>query len=293
MQTDNAEPLGKGHTPDPAESVALGIPQRKPAARPWFGIRAPVGEKRRLFLGVAGLITPLALWWFVVSLGVVEPRFLPHPADVALRGWTWATSENLLGDALISMSRVFGGFLLAVLLAVPLGVMSGAYRSVAAFLEPVNDFFRYMPTPAFIPLVMIWIGIGEMSKIAIIFLGTFFQMLVMISDNVRQVPMMQIEAAQTMGAKPREVIQHVLLPSALPAMTDTLRVTMGWAWTYLVVAELVASNSGLGFQIMRAQRFFQTDKIFMGIVVIGLLGILLDQGARFLQRRLMPWYSAK
>lgn len=262
-------------------------------ATPWFAIRLPVTKLRRLALGVAGMLTPLALWWGIAALGVVETRFLPPPVDVALRGWTWAVSENLFSDAMISMYRVFGGFLLAVLLAVPLGVLSGAYRSVAAFIEPVNDFFRYMPTPAFIPLVMIWVGIGEMSKITIIFLGTFFQMMVMISDNVRQVPMMQIEAAQTMGARPREVIRHVLLPAALPGMTDTLRVTMGWAWTYLVVAELVASSSGLGFQIMRAQRFFQTDKIFMGILIIGLLGILLDQAARLAQRRLMPWSFAR
>jgi len=261
--------------------------------RLWLVVRQPISPASYWFLALAGLATPFVIWSLVAASGLVGPRFLPAPLDVALRGWDWLGTGGLLTDALISIFRVFSGFLLAVALAVPLGVLIGTFRPFEAFFEPVNDFFRYMPTPAFIPLVMIWIGIGEGAKIAIIFLGTFFQMVVMIADNVRQVPMAQIEAAQTMGAARRELISQVLVPSALPAMSDTLRITMGWAWTYLVVAELIASSSGLGFQIMRAQRFMQTDKIFMGILVIGLLGIALDQLARFAQRRLFPWWSRK
>ncbi|MPM04516.1 NitT/TauT family transport system permease protein [Rhodobacter sp. 140A] len=268
-------------------------PEGKAPGRAWLVVRQPIGPASYWLLALAGLATPFVIWTLVASTGLVGPRFLPAPMDVALRGWDWLGNGGLAGDALISIFRVFSGFLLAVLLAVPLGVLIGTFRPFEAFFEPVNDFFRYMPTPAFIPLVMIWIGIGEGAKITIIFLGTFFQMVVMIADNVRQVPLAQIEAAQTMGAARRELISQVLVPSALPAMSDTLRVTMGWAWTYLVVAELIASSSGLGFQIMRAQRFMQTDKIFMGILVIGLLGIAFDQIARFAQRRLFPWWSRK
>jgi NitT/TauT family transport system permease protein len=133
------------------------------------------------------------------------------------------------------------------------------------------------------------VGIDESSKIAIIFIGTFFQMVLMVAEDVRRVPAAQIEAAQTMGATRGEIIQLVLLQSAKPALVDTMRVTMGWAWTYLVVAELVAANSGLGYAILKAQRFLQTDKIFAGIIIIGLIGLLLDQLFRALHRKAFPW----
>jgi NitT/TauT family transport system permease protein len=146
-----------------------------------------------------------------------------------------------------------------------------------------------MPAVAFIPLVMLWLGIGESAKISIIFIGTFFQMVLMVADNVRLVPLAQIEAALTMGATRYEMIRLVLAQSARPAILDTLRITMGWAWTYLVVAELVAANSGLGYAILRAQRFLNTDTIFAGIILIGLIGLLMAQCFRWLHRRLYPW----
>jgi len=150
-----------------------------------------------------------------------------------------------------------------------------------------------MPAVAFIPLVMLWIGIDEGSKVAIIFIGTFFQMVLMVAEDVRRVPAAQIEAAQTMGATRTEIIQLVLLPSAKPALVDTLRITMGWAWTYLVVAELVAANSGLGYAILKAQRFLQTDKIFAGIILIGLIGLVTDQLFRLIHRKAFPWMHKK
>lgn len=260
---------------------------------PLLQIRGPISRRAYLILAVAGVLTPLVAWWLAAAVQIVEPRFLPHPLAVAGRGASWLLEGDLVGDIRISVARVFGGFLLAAALAVPLGILIGTFRPIEAYLEPVNDFFRYMPTPAFIPLVMIWVGIDEGAKIAIIFLGTFFQVVLMVADNVRQVPQSQIEVAQTMGAKRIEIIRHVIVPSAMPAIADTLRVSLGWAWTYLVVAELVASSSGLGFQIMRAQRFLQTDKIFMGILIIGFLGILFDQIARFAHRRLFAWAQSK
>jgi NitT/TauT family transport system permease protein len=156
-------------------------------------------------------------------------------------------------------------------------------------LEPLTDFVRYMPAVAFVPLVMLWVGIDEGAKIAIIFLGTFFQMVLMVAEDVRRVPIAQIEAAQTMGATRSEILQKVIVPSAKPALLDTLRVTMGCAWTFLVVAELVAANSGLGFSILKAQRFLQTDKIFAGILLIGLIGLAIDQAFRFAHKRAFPW----
>jgi len=188
---------------------------------------------------------------------------------------------------------VVAGFALSAVIALPLGLLIGSFRSVQALLEPLTDFIRYMPAVAFIPLVMLWVGIDEASKIAIIFIGTFFQMVLMVAEDVRRVPSAQVEAAQTMGATRAELIEKVIFPSAKPALLDTLRITMGWAWTYLVVAELVAANSGLGYAVLRAQRFLQTDTIFAGIIVIGLIGLLTDQLFRWLHRRAFPWLYLK
>ncbi len=182
-----------------------------------------------------------------------------------------------------------GGFLASAVIALPIGLYIGTYRPVQAFLEPLTDFIRYMPAVAFIPLVMLWVGIDEGSKVLIIFIGTFFQMVLMVAEDVRRVPMAQIEAAQTMGANRAEIIKLVVLPSARPALLDTLRITCGWAWTYLVVAELVAANSGLGYAILKAQRYMQTDKIFAGILLIGVIGLLTDQAFRWLGRAAFPW----
>ena len=178
---------------------------------------------------------------------------------------------------------------LSAVIAIPLGLLIGSMRPVEALLEPLSDFIRYMPAVAFIPLVMLWIGIDESAKIAIIFVGTFFQMVLMTAEDVLRVPAAQIEAARTMGATRQELIEKVILPSARPALLDTLRITMGWAWTYLVVAELVAANSGLGYAILKAQRFLQTDKIFVGILLIGAIGLLFDQAFRLLHRHRFPW----
>lgn len=236
-----------------------------------------------------GLFVPFALWAMFSASGWVDPVFLPGPLSVLKRTIIWLFEDDLTADALISIYRVAAGFALSAALALPLGLLIGAYRPVEALLEPLTDFIRYMPAVAFIPLVMLWLGIGESAKISIIFIGTFFQMVLMVAENVRLVPMAQIEAALTMGATRFEMIRLVLAQSARPAMLDTLRITMGWAWTYLVVAELVAANSGLGYAILRAQRFLKTDTIFAGIILIGLIGLLMDQGFRWLHRRLYPW----
>jgi NitT/TauT family transport system permease protein len=241
-----------------------------------------------LFAGV-GLISPFLLWAALSASGWVDPIFLPGPLAVFKRLFIWLMEDDLLGDTAISMYRVSAGFVLSAVLALPLGLLIGAFRPVEALLEPLTDFVRYMPAVAFIPLVMLWFGIGESAKISIIFIGTFFQMVLMVAENVRLVPKAQIEAAQTMGADRYEMIRLVLLQSAKPAILDTLRITMGWAWTYLVVAELVASNSGLGYAILKAQRFLKTDTIFGGILLIGLIGLLMDQAFRWLHRRSFPW----
>jgi NitT/TauT family transport system permease protein len=258
-----------------------------------WSIRLAISRRSYGVLALVGLLVPLLAWALLSAYSGVSPVFLPGPGAVVTRIGSWAMDDDLMGDAFISTLRVVAGWALSALLAVPLGLLIGSWRAVQALLEPLTDFIRYMPAVAFIPLVMLWVGIDEGAKVAIIFIGTFFQMVLMVAEDVRRVPMAQIEAAQTMGATRREVLEKVILPSAKPALLDTLRVTMGWAWTYLVVAELVAANSGLGFAILKAQRFLQTDKIFAGILLIGFIGLAIDQLFRLLHRKAFPWMHAR
>ena len=263
-----------------------------PCSPSWWTVRGAIPRQRYWLLAALGLVLPILAWW-LGSMGATDHVFLPTPAKVWDRTVTWWTEDGLLGDIGISVYRVVAGFLLSAVFALPLGLLIGSFRAVQGLLEPLTDFIRYMPAVAFIPLVMLWVGIDESSKVAIIFIGTFFQMVLMVAEDVRRVPMAQIEAAQTMGATRTELLEKVILPSAKPALLDTLRVTMGWAWTYLVVAELVAANSGLGYAILKAQRFLQTDKIFAGILLIGLIGLLTDQAFRFAHRKAFPWVHLK
>jgi len=263
------------------------------ALRQLWTIRGTLGPRTYWALAGIGLLVPLVLWTLLANYGAISKVFLPGPLDVALRLGRWWAEEDLLDDIGISTYRVVAGWALSALIALPLGLYIGTYRSVQALLEPLTDFIRYMPAVAFIPLVMLWIGIDERSKVAIIFIGTFFQMVLMVAEDVRRVPLAQIEAAQTMGATRTEIIEKVILASAKPALLDTLRITMGWAWTYLVVAELVAANSGLGYAIIKAQRFLQTDKIFAGILIIGAIGLAIDQAFRLLHRTAFPWLNTR
>lgn len=256
-------------------------------------IRGTLNQRSYWTLAALGLAVPLVSWTLLATFGAVNRVFLPSPGDVVHRVVTWFTDDDLLSDIGISSFRVVVGWALSALIAIPLGLLIGTFRAIQAALEPLTDFIRYMPAVAFIPLVMLWIGIDEGAKIGIIFIGTFFQMVLMVAEDVRRVPMAQIEAAQTMGATRLEVIEQVIVPSSKPALLDTLRVTMGWAWTYLVVAELVAANSGLGYAIIKAQRFLQTDKIFAGIILIGAIGLAMDQSFRLLHRLAFPWLHAR
>jgi NitT/TauT family transport system permease protein len=256
-------------------------------------IRGSLEPQRYLWIAVASFVLGLTLWWGVTALEIIDPLFLPGPGAVLRRFLAWVRAGDLLTDAGISIFRVTAGFLLSAIMALPLGLIIGAYRPARAFFEPLLEFARYLPAVAFVPVVLLWAGIGEASKIAVIWIGTFFQMVIMLSEDVGRVPMPQIEAARTLGARDREVLRMVLLRSAMPAMFDTMRITLGWAWTYLVVAELVAANSGLGYAILKAQRFLQTDRIFVGIIVIGLIGLGTDQILRWVHRRLFPWAGSR
>jgi len=251
-------------------------------------IRAAIPNWVYVTLSVSGFLLPLVAWQIVAASGWVGSLFLPSPLDVVHSFSDWL-HNGLLDDAFISIYRVVMGFLLGAIIAVPLGLYIGAYKWFEALLQPINDFVRYMPASAFIPLVLLWVGIGEGSKISIIFIGVVFQIVVMVADAVRRVPENYLEVAYTMGASQGEVKSMVIWRSILPELLDILRINMGWAWTYLVVAEMVAANSGLGFQILQSQRFLNTPKIFVGIFIIGLIGLLFDLAFRWIYRLAFPW----
>jgi len=242
----------------------------------------------------AGFVVPavlLLLWWLVTQFGLVRPLFLPSPAAVVAEGWRQLSEGILVADASVSIYRIVIGWLAATVVAVPVGILMGNYRIIEGSLEPLISTVRYMPVVALIPLSILWAGIGDAQKILILFLGTFFQQSLMIMDNVKNIDMNLIRAGQTLGFSNSEILRRIILPAASPGIWDTFRITIGWTWTYLVVAELVAASEGLGRRIMDAQRYLATDTILFGTLFIGILGLLTDYLFKKTGRSLFRWNS--
>lgn len=231
----------------------------------------------------------LGAWAIATYGGYVAEMFLPVPDAVIRRAVTLASDGTLFVHLWSSVEVVLLGFIVSAAIAVPLGLYMGTYRIVQAALEPLVNFIRYLPVTSLVPLFILWIGIGISQRVTVIFFGVFFSQLIMVSDEARAVSRDLVNASYTLGTKRGEAIWHVIFPAAQPGIINTLRVTMGWAWTYLVVAELVAANSGLGFISLKAMRGFQVDTIFLAIMLIGLLGLITDAAFRLLRRWLCPW----
>jgi NitT/TauT family transport system permease protein len=244
-----------------------------------------------LRLGAGGMVgAGILLFWCVITYGgLVDTTFCPPPHQVLQALWKVMADGSLLKHAWSSLVVINLGFLLSSLIAIPLGILMGSFRIVQAALEPVVNFTRYLPVTSMIPLLILWIGIGLEEKVAVIFIGTFFQQLVMFADVSAQVPAELFNAGYTLGASKRQIVTRVLVPATLPGVMDTLRVTMGWAWTYLVVAELVAATSGLGYMSMQAMRGLHADLIFVAILTIGFLGMVTDQIFKWVKTTFMPW----
>ena len=185
------------------------------------------------------------------------------------------------------------GFLAAALFALPLALLVVHWRTFGLFLSPALDFARYIPVPALVPLSIIWIGVGESQKVAVLFVGTFFQLLVMTADAVRRVPLYHTESALTLGVPRRNLALSVLLPAASPQIYDACRVCIGLTWSYVMVAELVASERGIGYGIIRAQRFLQTDQIIVSVIALGLIGIAYDRIFVSTKALWFPWDDGK
>jgi len=263
-------------------------PVRRRAARA-LSIGTEISPRLRWALRAAGLLVPFLVWWALSASGAVDPKFLPSPGAVWSAGLEMLRSGELLHDTAASVRRVLLGFGLAVAISVPLGIAMGAFRAAQALFEPGIGMLRYMPASAFIPLLLIWLGLGEPPKVTLLVIGVVFFNTLMTADVVRQVPAELIDVSYTLGATRGEVLRKVIVPHALPGMIDAMRVNAAAAWNFVVVAELIAATSGLGHRIILAQRFFQTEKIFAVLVVIGLIGLALDVALRLLRERVGRW----
>jgi NitT/TauT family transport system permease protein len=240
-------------------------------------------------LGLIGILTVLVLWWLTTASGSVNKLFLPSPQAVWQAGQQQWTSGLLLKDALASIQRVFIGFAMSAGLALPIGIAMGSNPVICRLLEPLMGLIRYMTAPAFIPLLIIYFGLDELPKVLLIFIGTFFFNTLMIMDAVKFVPRELVETARTMGGRTLPILTRVVAPFIAPQVLDTYRINMASAWNLVIVAELVAATEGLGKRISLAQRFLRTDEIFMGLIVIGLIGLAIDLGFRALMRRACSW----
>ena len=249
----------------------------------------PVEPATRAVLGISFFVLFVLLWAAVTFGGLVPKTFLADPLQMLASGWNLLVKYNFSYDIGMTVWRVLGGFLLAALLALPLGVLMGAYKPVEAFFEPFVSFARYLPASAFIPLLILWAGIGEAQKLAVIYLGSFFQLVLMIAVTVGNTRRDLVEAAYTLGSTDSSLVRRVLIPGAAPEIAEILRMVLGWAWTYVIVAELIGASSGIGHMITDSQALLATDQIIFGIIVIGLIGLLSDLFFKRVNRRLFPW----
>lgn len=241
------------------------------------------------FLSLVGGLVFLFLWQAITSSGVVQSFFLPSPKSVLNSIITLFTQGSLLADIGASLFRIIAGFLLSILVALPLGILFGTSKKTEAVVEPLVAFVRYVPPSAFIPLIIVWFGVGEMGKVILIFLGVAPYLTLLIADTVHAIRKELVEAALTLGATKSNLVFKVILPYSMPAIWDSFRIMFGAAWTFVIIAEIVGSSSGLGHLMIESQRFLRTDNIFAGIVVIGLLGILTDYFFKVSSKILFPW----
>ena len=251
----------------------------------------PVSPGTRIALGISFFILFFAVWAVFTLGGYVSKTFLADPITMVRSGYDLLANQGFAKDIGMTVWRVLGGFALAAVLAIPLGVLMGAYKPVEAFFEPFVSFARYLPASAFIPLLILWAGIGEAQKLAVIFIGSFFQLVLMMAVSVGNTRRDLVEAAYTLGAGDRGIVTRVLVPSAAPEIAETLRMVLGWAWTYVIVAELIGASSGIGHMITDSQALLATDQIIFGIIVIGVFGLVTDVAFKALNRKLFPWAS--
>ena len=252
----------------------------------------PVSRGARIALGAAFFVVFFAAWALATFGGAIDAMFLKDPLYTLTSGVTLFREFGFIRDVGITVFRVVGGFVLAALAAVPLGIAMGAFKPVEAFFEPFVSFARYLPASAFIPLLILWAGVGETQKLLVIFIGSVFQIVLMVAVTVSTVRRDLVEAALTLGARDQGILGRVLIPASAPDIAEILRLVLGWAWTYVIVAELIGSSSGIGHMIIDSQALLATGQIIFGIIVIGVIGLVSDFLFKAANRKLFPWSLA-
>ncbi len=257
-----------------------------------IAIRTRIGSGWVLVLGVAVWLLFFGSWEAAVQAGAVNPLLVPSPVKVLTTLYDLIVEGRFLNDIGISVMRVVVSFVGVCLLAVPLGILMGTFHAAESFFNPFVSAWRYLPAPSFIPILLMWLGTGEGPKIALLFIGVVFFLITLIMDYTRQVRIELIETALTLGTSQWQVLWTVIVPAVLPNVVVAMRQMLAVSWTYLVIAEIVASTTGIGAMMMNARRFLHTDKIMAGILVIGVLGLLFDIAFRWAHRALFAYLYA-
>ncbi|MHC5231860.1 ABC transporter permease subunit [Brucella sp. LJL56] len=246
--------------------------------------------------GLISLVTALillGLWFLVTGMGWVKPLFLPSPFAVygkfVVAMTDGVANSTLAEHTLASLGRVLGAFAIACITAIPIGIMMGMSNVVRGVLDPIIEFYRPLPPLAYLPLIIIWLGIGEFPKVFLIFLAIFAPMAIAARAGVRSVSTEQIHAAYAMGASRTQVITQVIMKAAMPEIFTGMRIGIGVGWTTLVAAEMVAAHRGLGFMVLNAAQFLASDTVIMGIIVIGVFAFAFDLLIRYMEKVLIPW----
>ncbi|QMV50144.1 taurine ABC transporter permease TauC [Ewingella americana] len=251
---------------------------------------------RNVRLSIATLLVLLVVWWAVTALKLISPLFLPAPQQVLHQLYVIASPQGFMDATLwqhlaASLTRILIALLAAVVIGVPVGIAMGLNDTVRGILDPLIELYRPVPPLAYLPLMVIWFGIGETSKILLIYLAIFAPVALSAVAGVRSVSQVRVRAAQALGASKLQVLRYVVLPSALPEILTGIRIGLGVGWSTLVAAELIAATRGLGFMVQSAGEFLATDVVIAGISVIALIAFSLEIGLRALQRKLTPWHG--
>jgi NitT/TauT family transport system permease protein len=257
--------------------------------RNWLELRKPLGLAEVLGLGVAVWVVFFGVWQIAVSVGWAPPLLLPAPWAVVVALDRLIVEEGFLVDVAVSIYRILASFAAAAVVAVPLGILMGSFRSAEAFFNPLVSAWRYLPAPSFIPLLLMWFGTGDLQKLALLFIGVLWFLITLIMDRTKAVRQELIETAVTLGATRRQTLWTVVVPAVMPDIVVAMRQMLAVSWTYLVIAEIITSTTGIGAMMMRAKRFFNTDEIMAGILVIGILGLVFDYLFRLAHDFLFPY----
>jgi NitT/TauT family transport system permease protein len=285
--------------PSSAESLAQpsgasDAPIFRPPSRKFLELRHEPSRIGTAFLGLIGAAIFVAVWETGHYLTPEEGRkFLPSVEEVIYALIELFREQDFLDDVIASCIRIFVSFFAASAIAVPLGVLMGCFKNLRALLNPTLSGWRYLPAASFMPLLLVWFGPTDTAKLALLFIGVVFFLTALILDNSEAVPGEFVEAALTMGASRSEVVLNVVVPAAAPAIFDSMRNMIAVGWTYLVIAEIVGAEDGIGAMMMRAGRSLSVDSIMAGILMIGILGVMTDILFRIAARLLLPWAASR